>query len=183
MNPMERTWPQEPTEAPVSGTPPAPAPLPLRKRPLFAAFLSLFPGLGQVYDGLYLRGAILFLVFGSLISLITMDGQPIFGLGIAFTLFFSVIDAYRQAVLINYGYAQDLGLTDLPLRPNASQGGIVAGAILALIGLLGLAERFLDIDFDWLADWWPLGLVIVGVWLIVATVRERRKAREGAGEV
>ena len=28
--------------------------------------------------------------------------------------FFNVLDAYRQAVLINYGYSQDLGLLDRP---------------------------------------------------------------------
>jgi LiaI-LiaF-like transmembrane region len=182
MNPAERPWPQDAAQAPPPYPPPGAAPAPavlIRKRPLLAAALSLFPGLGQIYDGLYLRGIILFLVFGSLIALVVANGSPFFGLSIAFTLFFSVIDAYRQALLINFGYAQDLGLTDLPLRPRASQGGLVAGVILTLLGLLALAERFFDIDLDWLADFWPLGLVALGGWLIVATLRERRKEREG----
>jgi len=150
----------------------------LRKRPLLAAVLSLFPGLGQVYDGLYLRGGILFLVFASLIQIIEGAEAPLFALGIAFTVCFSVIDAYRQAVLINYGYAQDLGLTDLPLRPRAGQGGIIAGVILALLGVFAALDRFFSIDLDWLANLWPFGLMAVGAWLIVATVRERRRNRE-----
>ena len=182
MNPAERPWPQETGQSAVPYPPPAPAAAPspmLRKRPLLAAILSFFPGLGQIYVGLYLRGAILFLVFASLMQLVDSAEAPIFALGIAFTVCFSVIDAYRQAVLINYGYARDLGLTDLPVRPRAGQGGIIAGVVLAILGILAAIERFFVVDLSLLADLWPFGLIAVGAWLIVATVRERRRDREG----
>ena len=183
----ERPWPQEPHEAPVPLSPAVPPQAPanlLRKKPLLALVLSAFPGLGQIYDGLYLRGLILFLIFSGLISLVNAAEEPIFVLGIFFTALFAMVDAYRQALLINYGYAQDLGLSDLPARPRVGQGGIVAGVILALIGLLALLARFFVIDLELLADFWPVGLIAAGVWLIVATVRERardRAGREAAG--
>ena len=183
MNAVEdRPWPQEPAEAPVSLSPalPQPPPRPLQKRPLLAALFSAFPGLGQVYDGLYLRGLVLFLVFTSLIA-ITSEEHPLFAFGIAFTVLFGMIDAYRQAVLINFGYTQDLGLADLPAAPHAGQGGIVAGALLALIGLVALLERFFVVDLDWLAELWPVGLIAAGLWLVAATVRERRARREAVG--
>lgn len=186
----ERPWPHEPHEpheAPVPLSPAVPPQAPpnlLRKKPLLALLLSAFPGLGQIYDGLYLRGLILFLIFSGLISLVQAADEPFFVLGIFFTALFAMVDAYRQALLINYGYAQDLGLSDLPARPRVGQGGIVAGVILALIGLFALLARFFVIDLELLADLWPVGLIAAGVWLVVATVRERardRAGREAAG--
>jgi hypothetical protein len=176
----ERPWPQEPHEAPVPLSPAVPPQAPpnlLRKKPLLALVLSAFPGLGQIYDGLYLRGLILFLIFSGLITLADATDHPLFIMGVFFTVLFSMVDAYRQALLINYGYAQDLGLSDLPARPRAGQGGLIAGVILTLIGVVALLERFFFIDLELLADLWPVGLIAVGVWLIVATVRERARDR------
>src|ERR1700759_4161627 len=97
--------------------PPAPSALPPaigRKNPALAALLSLFPGMGNIYNGLYLRGMTFFIVVASLIGLVVHGGHDLFGFAIAFFWLFNIIDAYRQATLINYGYAQDLGLLDMP---------------------------------------------------------------------
>lgn len=157
---------------------PAPLPAPLMvKKPFLAALLSSFPGLGNVYNGLYLRGLIFFLIVFSMIAIIAMnktDSEAFFGPAIAFFWFFNIIDAYRQAVLINHGYQQDLGLNDLPKRPRAGQGGIAAGVILVLIGVYALLERYVDIQLDWIFDLWPLAAVGLGVWLIWGTIRDRR---------
>lgn len=153
-----------------------PQPLPAalgHKNPLLAGGLSLFPGMGNVYNGLYMRGITFFLVIASLI--IISERHNIFGLGVAFFWIFNVIDAYRQATLINYGYAQDLGLIDLPRHPRASQGGIFSGILLSLIGLFAIADRYFVIDLEWLFDLWPFALVAIGVWLIVSAVRDRRR--------
>jgi hypothetical protein len=157
----------------------APAPMVIRKNPALAALLSLFPGMGNVYNGLYVRGITFFLVIASLIGIIDRGhsrGEPIFAFAIAFFWLFNVIDAYRQATLINYGYAQDLGLTDLPRYPRASQGGLIAGVLLTLIGLIALADRYLDIPLDWIFGLWPFALVAGGLWLIWAGIRDRRRA-------
>ena len=149
-----------------------------RKNPGLAALLSLFPGMGNIYNGLYLRGMTFFLVIASLMGIVNRGhrGEEMFVFAIFFFWLFNVIDAYRQATLINYGYAQDLGLTDLPRYPRASQGGLIAGILLTLIGLFALADRYLDIPLDWIFDLWPFALVAGGLWLIWATVRDRRRA-------
>jgi TM2 domain-containing membrane protein YozV len=169
----------EPEAAPAFAPQPIPAaalPPPLmRKNPGLAALLSLFPGMGHIYNGLYMRGVTFFLVIASLIGIV-VDKHPIFGLAIAFFWIFNVIDAYRQATLINYGYAQDLGLTDLPKVPRAGQGGLVAGVLLSLIGLTAVLDRYFEIRLDWIFDLWPFALVVIGVWLIVASFRDRRRA-------
>jgi hypothetical protein len=159
--------------------PAVPPPL-IVKKPGFAAFLSAFPGLGNVYNGLYLRGLIFFVIIFTLVGIVSsLDGSSqgaavFFGPAIAFFWLFNMIDAYRQAVLINHGYQQDLGLLDLPKRLRPGQGGIAAGVILVLIGVYALLERFANVQLDWIFDLWPLLAVGLGVWLIWGTIRDRR---------
>jgi hypothetical protein len=148
-----------------------------QKIPFLAAILSGFPGLGNVYNGLYLRGLIQFLIIGTLINIMDKHGSPFIGMSLAFFWAFNVLDAYRQAVLINFGYSQDLGLVDAPQRPRAGQGGLVAGVILTFLGTIAFVDQYLDIDLRWLYDLWPLAIVAVGVWLIVASIRDRQKAK------
>lgn len=180
MNPAEN-W-QTATAAPEAPPPFAPQlvasaiPEPVsRKNPILAGVLSLFPGVGQIYNGLYMRGFTFFLVIACLIS-IAARGHEIFGLAVAFFWLFNVIDSYRQATLINYGYAQDLGLMDMPKIPRAGQGGIIAGILLSLVGLVAIADEYLAIRLDWIFNLWPFLLVAIGVWLIVASFRDRRQA-------
>jgi len=175
MNPAEN-WQPAAAEPPAPATAAAPAPIG-QKNPGLAALLSFFPGMGNVYNGLYMRGVTFFLIVLSLIG-IANRGHDLFGFAIAFFWIFNVIDAYRQATLINYGYAQDLGLLDLPRHPRASQGGVAAGAILALIGLVALLERYFYVRLDWLFDLWPFALVLLGGWMIWASLRDRRRAGE-----
>jgi hypothetical protein len=171
--------PFTPSDEPAPPPAPAPAlPAPLTtKVPLLAGFLSFFPGLGNIYNGLYLRGLIFFLIFITMVGIVVRDGSnaPFFGPAIAFFLLFNVIDAYRQAVLINYGYQQDLGVLDLPKRPRPGQGGMVAGIILVLVGTYALLEQYVDIDLDWVFNLWPLFAIGLGAWLIWGTVRDRNK--------
>jgi len=165
-----------PTASPdLGGLPPAI----VRKNPVLAAILSAFPGIGNVYNGLYMRGVTLFLIVASLIAIVTKGHHPLFGLGVAFFWIFNVIDAYRQATLINYGYAQDLGLTDLPRHPRASQGGVVAGILLTLVGVCAIGERYFNLDLDRVLDLWPFALVAIGAWLVWSSIRDRRKAVSG----
>jgi hypothetical protein len=178
MSTAPNSWtPSGEAAPPPAPTQALPAPLAIKK-PALAAFLSLFPGLGHVYNGLYLRGLVFFLIYITLMGiLISNDGDNafFFAPAMAFVLFFNIIDAYRQAVLINYGYQQDLGILDLPKRPRAGQGGFAAGAILVLVGAYALLEQYVRIDLDWLFDLWPLAAIALGGWLIWGTIRDRKK--------
>ncbi|HWM92076.1 MAG TPA: DUF5668 domain-containing protein [Thermoanaerobaculia bacterium] len=184
MNPAESSWPQQHPENPPPAMPPAfppgvavqpGRPAIERKIPLLAGLLSGFPGMGNVYNGLYLRALIQFLIVAGLMSAADRGDTPFFPMTLVFFWAFSVLDAYRQAMLINYGYAQDLGLLDRPQRPAAGQGGLISGVILTLLGLIALADQYVDVDLRWLYDLWPLLLVGVGIWLIVASIRDRKK--------
>jgi len=178
MNAAE-SWAPHPEPAASNPVPrpaviPQPVPAVGQKNPWIAAFLSLFPGVGNIYNGLYMRGLIFFLIIMGCIGL--ADREEAFAAAVAFFWIFNVLDAYRQATLINYGYAQDLGLVDLPKHPRAAQGGIAAGVILTLIGLVALADQYLVIDLRWMIDNWPVALVVIGVWMIWSSLRSRRRA-------
>jgi hypothetical protein len=151
---------------------------------VLAAILAGFPGLGHVYDGLYVRGVIFFGIVASLLALGGQDDgdHPVLGFSVAFVWIFNIIDAVRQAQLINYGFAQDLGLADAPKVPKASQGGLLTGILLLAIGAVASLKLFFDVDLTWMLEYWPLALMGIGAWLIVAWFREKRRREEPAGD-
>jgi len=181
---MEPARPLETAQPQVSATPLPAARTPMRKSPFLAAFLSFFPGMGNIYNGLYLRGVLLFTVVASLLAMGSDEGHEhsVLGFVVAFVWVFNVIDAYRQAQLINYGYAQDLGLDDLPKVPKASQGGLLAGLLLIVLGVVASLQVFFDIDMSWVLRYWPLGLIGFGAWLVWAYFREKRQGEAPAAE-
>ncbi len=156
---------------------------PPARMPFLAAFFSVFPGLGNIYNGLYLRGITFFLIVFGLIGLAGESRgaeQPLLIFSAIFVWFFNLFDAYRQATLINYGYSPD---DELPVKPRVSgwgSGGLVAGVVVFAIGLFGLLREYFDIDLSWLADHWYLLFMAFGGYMIVKTVLERKKA-EAAG--
>src|SRR5512141_1359297 len=81
-----------------------------RKSPGLAGFLSMFPGLGHLYLGLYQRA---FAFGGAFILAIAFTshghGGEFFGPLIAFIWFFAIIDAVRQAKAINRGQLAESG--------------------------------------------------------------------------
>ncbi len=161
--------------------PPVPPPLPaildvagrevppasLRKSPGAAAALSLFPGLGHLYLGLYERG---FMLAIAVFTAFYLDLPPV---GI-FAFFFTMIDAYRQAQIINLG-----GYDPTPKATGRPTGSLGLGVFLVVIGAVLLLRHWIDIEdyLDWLRDWWPVILVIVGGYLIWGSFREREAAR------
>jgi hypothetical protein len=177
MNPEPAPW-QEPPPIPLPAraAEPAPARTPALKNPLLAAFLALFPGIGHIYNGLYLRGVLFFLVAASLIQV--ASEEEIMGFAVGFVWLFNVLDAYRQATLINYGLAQDLGLLDRPRRPGAFHEGLAAGILFFLIGLVALLERFFVIDLELVFGFWPVVLMALGAWLVWGAISDYKRDRK-----
>ncbi len=88
--------PETPAAEARSAAPPTAHRDAFAKNPLLAGFLSLFPGMGNVYNGLYLRGVTFFLIVGGLIGAVESGAPEIFGFAIAFFWIFNVLDAYRH---------------------------------------------------------------------------------------
>ena len=168
----ETTAPSSPEVRPIA----TPSATTGQKNPMVAGFLACFPGIGHIYNGLYVRGIVFFVTVAAMMPIAARHEQ--FGFAVAFVWIFNVVDAFRQATLINYGYAQDLGMLDLPERPRASQAGLAVGVILFALGLFATLDQFFEVDLEWLFDLWPVVLMVIGGALIWAWIRDRNKTPE-----
>jgi len=160
-----------------------------KKSPGLAGVLSVFPGLGHLYLGLYQRAFGFAGVFCLLIFFNSHGRMAhLSGPATAFVWFFAIIDAVRQAKAINSGYVHEGGLapserTVVP-RARESMAGLTWGVILVGIGALWLLDRYADLDKFWAAveDWLaPASFILLGIVLITTYVI--RKRRHNASEV
>lgn len=148
-----------------------------RKSPMLAGILSALPGLGQVYVGYYQQGFINLLVVGATISLLASDIGPLTPLGglfLAFFWLFNIIDASRRALFYNEAL---IGLDpfELPadMKLPGGQGSLMAGILLVCLGGIALSHTVFGFRLDWLEDWWPAALIIVGLVLIGQSVYQK----------
>jgi len=142
-----------------------------RKSPLVATLLSCMPGLGQIYVGYYQQGFInMFVVAGTITALSTsfMQGaEPFFGVSLSFFWIFQMIDANRRAHHYNRVMA-GLGGEEVPdgFSMPSTKGSMLGGAVLVILGVLFIMDLNFDVSMQWVENWWPLILVLVGVNLI-----------------
>lgn len=185
MEPIEEKI-ESPEESAASAPPPPPSPQrempdtsavvgasPLTKNPFLAGFLSFFPGLGHIYNGLYLRAFVFFAAFAFCVQLVDRVDHPVFGMGAAFIWFFGVLDSFRQATLINMGLATDLGTLDRPRKIPSGNGPLFAGVGVFLVGFLELVGRYGLWDWDWLVEYWFVVFMLVGVGMVVSALKAR----------
>ncbi len=174
-----------PIVAPYAAVPAPPPVAPPRlghapgKNPAAAGLLSVFPGLGHVYLGLYKRGLAFFVIWALVFAIVDKgNGGPI-GLLIPFWWVFCIIDAVRQARAINATGAPEPGIFGEE-KAYKADGGLTFGILLILLGLFFLVDRFVRIDLTFLLDWWPLLLVAFGGWQVWQYLDDRKKRDEAA---
>jgi hypothetical protein len=163
---------------------------PRRKSTLVAGVLAVFPGLGHAYVGYYRQAFLNIGIVCAVIFLLAsgdVDGlEPPLGTFLGFFWLFNVIDAVRRASLYNQVLsglrAMDLPddvMDALPVR----FGSLGGGAIAIVVGLVLLTRTMLGWSLAWVESWWPMGLVAVGVWLVVADLRARQEKKAKAASV
>ena len=153
---------------------------PRAKSPALACFLSIMPGLGQVYVGYYQRGFIHALVVASLIALLAADVGALIPLAAIFMAFFwlyNIIDAGRRAAFYNQALAGQEEI-DLPsdFKLPGFGGSIFGGSVLIVAGFLLLLHTRFDMSLDWIEEWWPVAPIALGVYLLVKAIQERSGA-------
>ena len=187
---MDSNIPNTPPAPPPAAPPPPPTPPPVeppavvvdRKSPGLAGFLSIFPGLGHLYLGLYQRA---FAFAGAFCLLIFFNHHgrmaPLSGPATAFVWFFAIIDAVRQAHAINRGYLAAGGIAPQPQIRKAAEGtgALTWGVILVGLGTLWLVDRYVDIDWSFMENWGgPASLILLGLILVISHVRRKRREHE-----
>jgi hypothetical protein len=185
-NPASPAPPTPPVAPPPVAPPSVVAPPPViveRKSPGLAGFLSVFPGLGHLYLGLYQRG---FAIGGAFVLLIAMTshgrGEHFFGPLMAFLWFFGIIDAVRQAKAINRGQIAGSGFAgagEAQVKAPTGAGALAWGVILVGLGSLWLIDRYFEIDWSFMDEWGaPVAFIALGVILIVGHIRKRRREHD-----
>ncbi len=152
--------------------------------PALAGILSIFPGVGTVYTGQYVKGLAYMGIFVFLILGTIHISGLVFGLALGFFCVYQMIDAIRTAKAIQMGepIPDPLGLvqtfgTGEPNYPAGAGGTDAAGESTessrvptGAVILIGLGVLFLLQTAGFLGDFsvdrlWPLILIALGVWL------------------
>ena len=134
------------------------------KSPSLAAFLSIFPGMGAVYNGNFLKAITHILVFAVLIVLTNNANEPdnvVFGLMIAGFYIFQIIDSYNEAGRINRNILSEENPAgskeDLPL---------FSAIVVLLIGIVFQMANFELLTYRQVTRLWPLVLVAFGIKIV-----------------
>jgi len=146
-----------------------------------AGFLSIFPGLGHLYLGLYQRAFGFAAAFCILIAFNSHGRMAaLSGPATAFVWFFAIIDAVRQAKAINRGSVAESGFAPAAqLRKAEGTGGLTWGVILVGIGVLWILDRYIVIDWSFMEEWGgPLALILLGLVLVISHIRRKRQEHE-----
>lgn len=170
---------------------PGGVPWPQRKSPAVAGLLSLMPGVGQIYVGYYKLGFVHNVVFGMIIAVLAANGGPLgslmptVALFLPFFVIYNIVDAVRRATLYNLALdgVDGIELPEMTTSLPKLTGSVRGGAALIAVGVVLLSNTLFGVSLDWLASWWPLGLVGLGVYLLVKANQERREADRPADGV
>jgi hypothetical protein len=143
-----------------------------------AGILSVVPGLGNIYNGLYQRGVTFFLIVIGLFSISVHHDDETLALlipSMGFFWLFNIFDAYRQATLMNYGYSEPA----IPSgSPRNASGALVLGVSVFLVGLYGLLRKVFDFDFAVILEYWHLGFLAFGSWLIYQAIQQKNASTD-----
>jgi hypothetical protein len=167
-----------PPAAPAATYAPRPYGDPLAKSPGLALFLSiLVPGLGHIYVGTYERALMIIGGIGvSIWAIVQSEGQlwPL-AFAITFGYFFSIFDAYREAQIAN------LDGRELPRPQRQGEGRLLFGIFLTVVAGLVLADNLGFFDIRWFYEWWPVLILLIGLYFIGSWIWEKMNAAGGNG--
>lgn len=185
--PSTRPAPPVPSFEPAPPPPAAPAAPavgygyvdPMAKSPGLALFLSILcPGLGHIYVGAYERALMIIGGIGvSIWAIVHSEGElwPL-AFAIAFGYFFSIFDAYREAQIVN------LAGREMPKPQRQGEGRLMFGIFLTVVATLVLADNLDLFDIRWFYEWWPVLVLLIGIYFIGSWVWEKMQASSANGE-
>jgi hypothetical protein len=115
------------------------------KSPTLAGFLSLFPGIGAIYNGQIYKGFLFIVIFA---GLITLQGraeiQPFVGLLLPAFIIYNIIDAVQTANSINRRAAggEEVERIKEEVPQVIKTGSVFWGLILLALGVVLLLANF-----------------------------------------
>ena len=152
----------------------------IQKRPpksgAAAGILSaIFPGIGQIYNGQYVKGVLFLAIFTGLVTMQPHAGQPFQALMLAGFYIFQIIEAVQSSKEINRlalgengGSSGPGAAAPLPPTPaaQARSGSVFWGIVIMALGGIFLLGNFEIIDYDRIFDFWPVIVIVIGLKMI-----------------
>jgi hypothetical protein len=162
--------------------PSAPPPLPPfptyrkpPKTPAVALVLSLFPGLGQVYNGQPAKAVVFFLAWvGALAGGIEHGPMP-FALMLPFIHLYNLVDAWKSAVAINARAAGGQSVVEEDIAESPAWGATLVG-----VGVVLLLKNIGWLNVEVVARYWPLLLIAAGIAMLRGSLRKQESDRGSA---
>ncbi len=147
------------------------------KSAVTASLLSMFPGLGQIYLGLYRRGFLNMVIVACTITALDAARGSLdilLGLFLAFFWLYQIIDAHRRAAYYNQALEGIESAEELEDFDWKDRGSLWGGLVLVVFSVMFLLETKFDVSMEWVEDWWPLVPLGLGLYLIVKSIQSRQ---------
>ena len=160
-------------ESPYTAPVPLPRPNPMSgTSPALAFLLGLIPGVGAIYNGQYAKGLVHAVIFGLLITAITASTlhgfEPMLGILIGVFVFYMALEAYHTARKRESGEP----IEEFSSLAGLGDSGFPTGAIILIgLGILLLLNTLDLISIDAVLRFWPLGLILIGVYMLYTRTR------------
>jgi len=127
---------------------------------------------GAIYNGQYAKGLIHAVIFGILVSIASNAHagplEPLFGIMIAIWVFYMAFEAYHTARKRRYGMVVEEFSSLFDAR---GQGKFPGGAVLLVVlGFVLLLDTTDIINMDQVERYWPIGLIVLGLYLLYVRV-------------
>jgi hypothetical protein len=139
--------------------------------PALAFFLGLIPGVGAIYNGQYAKGLVHAVIWGVLMSIANSPSVhgllPVFVMLVIAWWAYMAIEAHHTAHKLQKGEPVDEYSSLLDLRGGPGRFP-VAGIALIILGVLLLLHTLNLLDFDYVVQYWPVLLIVAGVYMLWA---------------
>lgn len=175
----EEHVPAAPASTPVIPRPPVEARHEVS--PALALILGFIPGVGAIYNGQYAKGLVHAIIFGLLVSIVSSGAasnlEPLMGILLSAFIFYMAFEAYHTAHKRRAGEAVDefSSLVDVRGRP----GTFPVGALVLIgLGVILLLDTLDILQFRYLARYWPVLLIVAGVYKLFARLAPEEKESE-----
>lgn len=140
--------------------------------PQRAAWLSLIPGMGAVYNNEYLKAITYFAVFAALIMLGSRV-HGVFGFGAMVFLVFTMFDSYRTAAGKTRKLMESSALPEP--EPEQDKAILTWGIFLIILGFLFLLQNL--IPYYFLNQLWPFVFIALGGYLVYRAMQKQKEGR------
>jgi hypothetical protein len=171
--------PPPPSAGDTYAAPVAAVPAPGAPSPGLAFLLGFIPGVGAIYNGQYAKGVIHVVILGLLMSIADAPGSndlaPLFVLLSILWFFYMAFEAYHTALKRLRGQPVDEFSSLFSIKGRDGAGTRMVGpVVLILLGVVFLLNTLGVLRFYQILQFWPVLLILLGVYMLWVRVAERR---------